>query len=188
FGAVIAGGGTVEDVIARFARPDGPSHQRAALEAARLAPVLEDGDLYPDVRPVLGWLRRRGVAVGVAGNQPAAVGEQLRDLHLPADIVAVSAELGSAKPDPRFFAGLVDRIGCSPGAVVYVGDQLDNDVLAAQACGLRAVRVLTGPWGALVRDPAIEATCVAVIDTLAALPGVLAPLLAGQELPDHGRA
>jgi HAD superfamily hydrolase (TIGR01509 family) len=177
FGAVISTGGTVADVLGRLRPGESVGAQRAAMSAAGVEPVLDETDLYPDTRTTLAWLRARGCYVGVAGNQPREVGEQLRGLNLPADTVVVSAELGVAKPDPRFFAALVQRAGCPVESVVYVGDQLDNDVHAAAACGLQTIRVLTGPWGHLQRDSEIEAGCFGVIGTLAELPGLLAPAL-----------
>ncbi len=187
FGAVIGAGGTVEDVVARFRPGATLAGQRSAMAAAGVLPVLDKADLYPDARPTLAWLRGHGCYVGVAGNQPRAVGEQLRRLGLAADTVVVSEELGVAKPDPAFFASLVEKAGCRTESVVYVGDQLDDDVRAAAECGLRTVRVLTGPWGHLRRDPRLEAGCLDVIGALAELPALLAPSLRGQELPDQRR-
>ena len=45
--------------------------------------------------------------------------------------------------------------------------------LPALDAGLRAVRILRGPWGALVRDAEIEARCFAVVDSLSALADLL---------------
>jgi len=43
------------------------------------------------------------------------------------------------KPAAEFFAAVVGAAGCTPAAVVHVGDSWEHDVHAAQAAGLRAV-------------------------------------------------
>jgi FMN phosphatase YigB (HAD superfamily) len=177
FGAIIAAGGTVADVHAAFGM--------VAPAATRVA--LRETDLFPHARAAMALLRRDGRFVGVAGNQTSLLAAQLRALALPADDVVASAELGLAKPDPRFFEALASRCRHAPASIVYVGDQLDNDVVAAVDAGLHAVRVLTGPWGRLCRNAQIERRCLAVIDTLAELPDVLRTV-DREELPNQRSA
>ena len=43
-----------------------------------------------------------GVWVGVADNQTARAGDILRELSLPADMIATSDNWNVAKPDPAF--------------------------------------------------------------------------------------
>ncbi len=163
FGAVIDGGGGVADVVERLRPGTGVEQVRRGLAAAGLLVRLEERDLFPGARRTLTVLRAHGLTTGVAGNQPAHIAEEIRALDLPVHTVLTSAELGVAKPDPRFYTALADAAGCAPAQVLYVGDQLGNDVAAALDCGLSAVRVLTGPWGVLDRDPAVEARCRGVL-------------------------
>jgi FMN phosphatase YigB (HAD superfamily) len=167
FGAVISAGGDVDDVLARFGL------DRASVRQLADVPPLAEADLYCDARPTLRRLRDQGLRVGIVGNQPASVTAELRALKLPADEVATSADWGVAKPDPSFFGRVIASAGAPPGEIVYVGDQIDNDVLPALAAGLQAVRVLRGPWGALMRDRDAESRCLAVVDNLDELPGLL---------------
>jgi HAD superfamily hydrolase (TIGR01509 family) len=167
FGAVIAAGGDVDDVLARF------DTDRAAVRGLARVPALAEIDLYPDARPTLQRLRDHGFRVGIVGNQPASLAAELRALNLPADEVATSADWGAAKPAPSFFARVIASAGAAPGDIVYVGDQIDNDVLPALAAGLQAVRVLRGPWGALIRDRDAENRCLAVVDDLDELADLL---------------
>jgi HAD superfamily hydrolase (TIGR01549 family) len=167
FGGVIAQGGTVDDVLARF------GSTRLAARSLKSVPAIGEVDLYPDVRECLHRLQVSGLRVGVVGNQPAGFSAELKALNLPADDVATSADWGVAKPDPRFFARLVASAGVAPAQIVYVGDQLDNDVVPALAAGLQAVRLLRGPWGALIRDDEIERRCLAVVDNLDELADLL---------------
>jgi HAD superfamily hydrolase (TIGR01662 family) len=173
FGAVVAAGGGVTDVFARFRPGERLSTLRKEIDAAGGLPTVAESDLYPGARSALAKLRGTGWFVGVAGNQPAAVGEQVRALGLPVDCVLASAELGVSKPAPQFFEALAERAGRPPTGVVYVGDQLDKDVVAARRAGMQVVRVLTGPWGRLCRDAQLEAQCLAVIDSIAELAGTL---------------
>jgi HAD superfamily hydrolase (TIGR01509 family) len=131
--------------------------------------VYSKGDLYPDALDCLETLRTRGLVVGLAGNQTAALEEWARHEALPVDIVAGSASLGVRKPAPAFFSGLVELAGFPAAQVVYVGDRSDNDVGPALAAGLVAVHLRRGPWGRLQQTPA----GAIVIESLAELPDAL---------------
>jgi HAD superfamily hydrolase (TIGR01549 family) len=173
FGAMIARGASVSDVLQFFGDGTDTSalfEQRASADASV---TIDDGDLYPDVRGTIRDLKALGYVVGIAGNQPASVSEQLRAQGLGADFVGSSSEWAISKPSPAFFLHAAELAGATPAETVYVGDQLDNDVLAPQRAGLASVRILRGPWGYLTRDPAVEAGCLAVIRSLAELPDVL---------------
>jgi FMN phosphatase YigB (HAD superfamily) len=131
-------------------------------------------DLYPDAIACLEGVRELGLRVGVAGNQTAVLEQWARDAALPVDVISSSASLGVRKPDPRFFACIVELAECAPDEVAYVGDRVDNDVLPAAAAGLVAIHVRRGPWGRLQGTPP-EATLA--LDDLASLPQALASLL-----------
>lgn len=105
------------------------------------------GDLYPDALECVAAVRRAGLIVGVAGNQPASVEQVLAAAGLEADFVASSAAWGVAKPDPAFFARLIVEAHVPAESILYVGDRLDNDVLPARAAGMRTVFIRRGPWG-----------------------------------------
>ena len=175
FGATVAAGGGVDATLRRFDAGGLAGH--GDLVAAGLVPPPGDEDLFPGVRDLLTRLRAAGLRVGVAGNQPPGYGDLLRRLDLPADVVATSEDWGVRKPSREFFTRAVrETLGDDgdPAAVVYVGDQTDADVAGAVAAGLRAIRVLQGPWGRLVRDAAVEAQALAVVDRVADVATVLA--------------
>jgi HAD superfamily hydrolase (TIGR01662 family) len=106
-------------------------------------------DLYPDAIDCLAALRADGYLVGIAGNQPRGVDEVLRGWDLPVDVIGTSAAWGVEKPSPDFFERVVSEAGVEAGAVAYVGDRVDNDVVPAARAGLRAVLIERGPWGHL---------------------------------------
>src|SRR5882724_11443295 len=62
--------------------------ERDRREQAGKGESISESDLYPDVRPALTELRRRGIWVGIAGNQTVRMAELLRELSLPADAIA----------------------------------------------------------------------------------------------------
>ncbi len=130
-------------------------------------------DLYPDALDCLRGVSELGLRVGVVGNQSAALEEWARASALPADVISSSASLGVRKPDPAFFARVVELVECQADEVAYVGDRVDNDVLPAAAAGLVAVHIRRGPWGRLQRTPPEAALG---LDDLASLPEALASL------------
>lgn len=106
-------------------------------------------DFYPDALPALRRLSTDGFRLGIAGNQPNGVVEQLRSMDLPVELVTSSALWGVAKPSPAFFSRIEGELGLAAGEIAYVGDRLDNDVLPAQRAGMMAVFLRRGPWGYL---------------------------------------
>ena len=88
--------------------------------------------------------------MAIIANQPASRGAELRALGVEAEVMAMSEELGVAKPDPAFFARALEVMGSpDPADVAYVGDRIDNDVIPANAAGMRAVWIRRGPWAAI---------------------------------------
>ena len=53
----------------------------------------------------------------------------------------------TGKPAPTFFADAVAALGLTAGQAAMVGDDLENDVLAAQRAGLIGIAVRTGKFG-----------------------------------------
>ena len=69
-------------------------------------------------------------------------------------MIAMSDEMGVAKPAPEFFTRTLELIGSpGPGSVAYVGDRVGNDVLPATAAGMRAIWLRRGPWGVIEQLP-----------------------------------
>ena len=165
-GAMIARGGGVDETFAHF------GITREASRGIASVPITDE-DLYPDARESLQRLHDAQLWIGVVGNQPSGVADELRALHLPVDQIATSAEWGVSKPSPAFFDRIIESAAVGAEQIVYVGDQLENDVLAPLRAGLQPVRLLRGPWGALARDVTIEAQCLAVIDNLSELADLL---------------
>ena len=150
-GAVIERGGEHRDVFDVFGAED----WRLRLPVVELAyGGFAADDLYPDAVRSIDALRAGGHRLAIVANQPAVRAEELRAIGVHAEVMAMSDGMGVAKPDPGFFAATLSLLG-NPraGAVAYVGDRVDNDVLPAQAAGMRSVWLRRGPWGIIQRLP-----------------------------------
>jgi len=131
--------------------------------------VYSLSDLYPDALTCLETMTARGLVVGLAGNQTAALEAWARSASLPVDLVSGSASLGVRKPQPAFFEALTRLVGVRASEVAYVGDRVDNDVLPAKAAGLVAIHLRRGPWGLLQPTP----PGLPMIESLEELPELL---------------
>jgi putative hydrolase of the HAD superfamily len=93
--------------------------------------------------------RAAGLAVGILTNGPSEW--QRRKLELTGigelvDAVAISAELGVAKPDPEAFHRACELLGVTPCDTAMVGDSEPFDMAGARAAGLAiAISVQRAP-------------------------------------------
>ena len=157
-GAAIERGGDYRDVFGIVRRPDWRRHIERV--EARYGGFRPD-DLYDDALPALAALRARGYRLAVVANQPASRSAELRAIGVSVEVMAMSDELGVAKPAPAFFAQVIDLLGSpAPAEVAYVGDRVDNDVRPAATAGMRAVWLRRGPWGVIPLDSPPEASLV----------------------------
>jgi putative hydrolase of the HAD superfamily len=120
---------------------DIPGLDHAAARRAMLGAL--EFIAYPDVLPVLGELRGRGVTLIVASNWDCSLPDRLRPAGILelVDGVVTSAEVGAAKPSPRVFERALAVAGVEAGEALHVGDKVDNDVRGAAAAGVRGVLV-----------------------------------------------
>lgn len=107
-------------------------------------------ELFARIRPAPGAAdllracRARGLRVGLGTNETET--QQFRKMAVLGildlmDFVVTSEEAGIEKPTPAFFELVVRKAGCAPGEILFVGDNLQKDVLGSAAAGLRAVWV-----------------------------------------------
>jgi HAD superfamily hydrolase (TIGR01549 family) len=151
FGAVLARGGEHRDVFELFNVAD---WRTAWPEHEAIYGGFQATDLYPDAIPALDALRAQGYRVAVIGNQPSSRTAELRAIGIEAEVIAMSAEMGAAKPSQQFFERTLELIGSpAPSSVAYVGDRVDNDVLPSVMAGMRSVWIRRGPWGFIERLP-----------------------------------
>ncbi|MCW5558507.1 MAG: HAD-IA family hydrolase [Verrucomicrobiae bacterium] len=96
--------------------------------------------VYPDTKPCLEGLRRRGIRLAVVSNWDERLHSVLRGVGL-ADAfewILPSIEGPAPKPDPRIFQAAAERLGLAPGAILHVGDSFREDVAGAAEAGFDA--------------------------------------------------
>ena len=91
----------------------------------------------------------RHVRLAIVSNYPHApvVHRTLESLGLRAHFcaVVVSGELGWLKPHPELYRTALARVGARAEEAAFVGDDLDNDIRAPKALGLRTAWFTTEP-------------------------------------------
>lgn len=104
---------------------------------------LDSIETCPGALSLLAFLQRRGHRLGLISNLTGAHKEAIRRFGLDErfDAVALSCDEGMAKPDPRIYRRLLQRLEVEPAEVLMVGDSLPHDVRAPRALGMSALRV-----------------------------------------------
>lgn len=102
--------------------------------------------LIDEAEEILKYLKNLGYKLGVIANQSPGTADRLEQWKLLQyiDVVAASAELGLAKPDPAIFHKAFELAGCTAEEAVMIGDRLDNDIVPAKKLGMRAIWVKQG--------------------------------------------
>jgi len=134
--------------------------------------------LFPDTLPILERLKARGVPMGIISNY----GTHLLDL-LPKlsifdyfDFIIVSAIVGVAKPHPRIFEIAIEEACLPPDKLLYVGDNVGDDIEGARQVGIDAV---------LINRPGREPSAAPMmIDTLLDIEKLVFP---EEPLPVYGK-
>jgi putative hydrolase of the HAD superfamily len=119
--------------------------QRYMAAKGRIADEMQP---FPEAIAVVRALRELGIRVGVLTNGPSAF--QRRKLEVSGigpelDAIAISEELGFAKPEREAFAQALALLGTRAEETAMVGDSLENDVLGGIGAGLAAVVWMPGP-------------------------------------------
>ncbi|MCY3763127.1 MAG: HAD family hydrolase [Gemmatimonadetes bacterium] len=143
--------GSLSDDEARLERMRGicarygvHAEERAVSEAAAAYAREQQSNarLVPGVPGLLEALRGR-VKIGVVTNGPSARQRgKLESFDIRPDgldALAISGEVGAAKPDPAIFRHALAGLDAAPERVTMIGDSWENDVLGALGCGLAAV-------------------------------------------------
>jgi phosphoglycolate phosphatase len=107
----------------------------------------------PDVRGMVGRLRRAGLRTGLLTNRRRALlGSELRQIdgggwEALFDVVMCGDDVPRRKPAPDMVARALDALALAPGPDTwFVGDST-TDVVAAQRAGVRAIFFNGARWG-----------------------------------------
>jgi putative hydrolase of the HAD superfamily len=101
---------------------------------------------FPDAVPMLRSLRELGLRVGLLTNGPSELQRlklALTGLEPEFDAIAISEEIGFAKPAVEAFETAARMIGCSASAMAMVGDSSEYDIAGAIGAGLAAAVLVT---------------------------------------------
>ena len=104
-------------------------------------------ELWPDTRPTLAEVARRGYRIGLVCNTGRTPGWVLRSLFEQWGILgyfealAFSNETAVRKPDRAIFRGVLERLGARPEETLHVGDDAITDIAGAKALGMRAAMI-----------------------------------------------
>jgi putative hydrolase of the HAD superfamily len=91
-------------------------------------------ELKPYTVELLSLLRQRNIAVGVLSNTEALLSEYdltVTGLKKYLDSITLSSDIKVKKPNPMAFDIALQRMGLPKSAVIYVGDNLADDVAGA---------------------------------------------------------
>ncbi|MCG8586371.1 MAG: HAD family hydrolase, partial [Pirellulales bacterium] len=125
--------------------PESADFARLAIEfEVRTNPVWP----MPGLAECFGELRSRGTVMGIISNAqfftpllfPAVLEQSLDDLGFAANLRYYSYMHGLAKPGSELYtmaAEGLDALDIEPGEVLYVGNDMRNDIWPAQTVGFR---------------------------------------------------
>lgn len=99
--------------------------------------------LFDDVKHVLKRLRREGYKIGLITNTQSFALDYFYETKFfdNFDYACFSFEAGLLKPDPEIFKLTLDKLGVKPEEAVMVGDNLESDVLGAEAVGIKGILI-----------------------------------------------
>jgi transcription antitermination factor NusB len=134
---------TAEEWSARIGEEVARSSE-ADVDAAEVAEVWLQSNWRVDeaVVELVRALRRHGTTTALFSNASTKLEADLGEIgiHELFDVVANSARLGVAKPDPDAFRRVSEMVGSVPSRTLFVDDRADN-VVAAVDAGWHAVEM-----------------------------------------------
>jgi putative hydrolase of the HAD superfamily len=116
------------------------AHWVAQAEIVTRIPAVH---LYPATMPTLSALRRRGYGLGLISDCTYLWRGVLQRVGLEPmfDVVTLSNEVGTTKPDPRMYLRTIEMLGVKPEECLFVGDGGSDELEGAHALGIYAVLV-----------------------------------------------
>lgn len=130
---------TVDAMLAQLGRT-ADTETLLALADARWS-FFRTITLYDDTLPTLDRLRREGHRLALVSNCSAEVTLALDRLGLRErfDALALSCDVGVAKPDAEIYLYASRQLGVTPDTCVFVGDGENDEHAGAQALGMTTV-------------------------------------------------
>ncbi len=116
------------------------AHRVAQAELETRVPAV---NLYPATVPTLTALRQRGYRLGLISDCTYLWRGVLQRVGLEAmfDVVTLSNEAGTTKPDPHMYLSTIRALGERPEECLFVGDGGSDELEGAHALDIYAVLV-----------------------------------------------
>jgi HAD superfamily hydrolase (TIGR01549 family) len=127
-----------EQIIRGMGGNSGRAYE-CAVEMTRAWEHAHNFDIYEDVLPTFGYLRERGLSIGLVSNTGRDLGLFVGHHGLDVDAAVSSGAHGKTKPHPAIFETALEQLGVAAADTVMVGDSIEDDVEGARAVGMRAV-------------------------------------------------
>ncbi|MCB9851229.1 MAG: HAD family hydrolase [Phycisphaerales bacterium] len=148
-------------------------HALTALGRVVYSPTKALAHANPQTPAALATLRDRGYQLAIVSNTvapPPGLDEHLADEGLLSyfPIRVYSCVFGVAKPNPRIFRDVLEKLNVSPEDAVYIGDKPAIDIRGAQRVDMRTV--LRAPKGASNVRPRADAIIREIPELLNLLP------------------
>ena len=128
---------------------------------------------YPATIPTLSALREQGIPIGLVSDCTGLMGRPLVErLELTPyfDAIALSHEVGHAKPAREIYQAALDRLGLDPRDCLYVGDGASDELNGAKALGMTTVRIDQEHGFGRIGRPAPTDYLIVRLDELLGLP------------------
>lgn len=99
--------------------------------------------LFDDVEPVLTSLKQRGYCLFILTNGPAVQRTKIESCAVGKlfDKLFISSELGVGKPNIAVYQKIINELHAAPEEIIMVGDSCENDCVAAEKAGIKAIQV-----------------------------------------------
>lgn len=167
--------GDMLTTMAWLARRCGYQPSAAQLQAACEVRTEVEGQyarwLRDDAVTTLGWLRRKGLRVGVVSDCTHELPVFWPSLPVArfVDAAVFSVLIGHRKPHASLYQSVCRQLGIAPSEAIYVGDGGSNELTGATAAGIPAIRLVTEDAAAALVYDAEPAWTGPVIHSLTAL-------------------
>ncbi len=117
---------------------------------------------------VLGWLKRKGLKIGLLSNTDHGWVERVLlkkfAIHQYFDVIILSCDVGIRKPATEIFKYTMERLNVRACESMYVGDWPEVDVLGAKQSGMWAVYLKTNNLAYPPKIPTPDATIEKLIE------------------------
>jgi len=103
---------------------------------------FENVILFQDAIEVLTYLRNKGYKLGIITNGSSYTQNkklEYTNVLSYVDAKIVSDDVGIAKPDPRIFIQMAEKLGVKAEECAFVGDMFHRDILGAKRAGMRPI-------------------------------------------------